>query len=127
MCNTAPCSLAKTSNFDRGRTPSSCHKLNCYFIVNLEKPKETTDSPFDQTFFPLFILFKVLSWVGKVGLRAGNRDELGKNEICLKAPEPVCPLNGQEGQLLLTYGGGSKFLASPVYIMASSHQTRKGW
>ena len=32
-----------------------------------------------------------------------------KKEIRLKAPEAVCPLNGQEGQLLLPYSGGSKF------------------
>ena len=32
-----------------------------------------------------------------------------KKEIRLNAPEAVCPLNGQEGQLLLPYGGGSNF------------------
>ena len=34
-----------------------------------------------------------------------------KKEIRLKAPEAVCPLNGQEGQLLLP-------LASPDYIIS---------
>lgn len=37
------------------------------------------------------------------------RTNYEKKEIRLKAPEAVCPLNGHEGQLLLPYGGGSKF------------------
>ena len=51
-----------------------------------------------------------------------------KKEIRLKASEAVCPLNGQEGQLLFPTVEVLSFSESGLHhIMASSHQTRKGW